>query len=343
MQDKAKLVRSSAVSSAESADWFLLVLPGAIWGASFLFIAEAMRSIGPNGVTFVRILIGFATLSLFPAARRPVMRSDWAGIAGLGILWLAFPLSMFPFAEQRVSSALTGMLNGANPLFTVVVAAVLARRAPARQILTGVAVGMAGTVLMALPTIGAGHNSAAGVGMIMAALVSYGFALNIARPLQQRNGALPVIWRAQMVALVLTAPLGLPDVIAARWRPGSVAALIALGALGTGLAHVVMSVAAGRLGATCASGTTLLIPAVALVLGVVVRGERVALLSVVGGVVSVGGAWVMRRAQNSYQGESSRDLRARAASFSELSTGSARFSRLQVGASDSGNFVRDES
>src|SRR3984885_15314483 len=290
--------QSSSASRSEGTDWLLLLVPGLVWGASFLFIDEGMRSIGPNGVTFVRILIGFATLSLFPAARKPVIRSDWLGIVGVGVLWLAFPLSMFPFAEQHVSSAITGMLNGANPLFTAIVAAVIARRAPAPRIMASVAVGMAGAGFTALPTIGEGPSSAAGVGMIMAALVSYGFALNIARPLQQRNGALPVIWRAQMIALVLTAPLGLPDMLVAHWSPGPVAALLALGALGTGLAHVVMSVAAGKLGATRASGTTFLIPAVALVLGVVVRGDKVAWLSIVGSVVCVGGAWVMRRAQN---------------------------------------------
>src|SRR5208282_896265 len=180
MQNTAKLAWSSIASFAEGADWLLLVVPGLIWGASFLFIAEGMHAIGPNGVTFVRILIGFATLSLFPAARKPVMRSDWAGIAGLGVLWLAFPLSMFPFAEQHVSSALTGMLNGANPLFTAIVAAAIAQRAPARRILAGIAVGMTGTILIALPASGEGQSSALAVGMILAALVSYGFALNIA-------------------------------------------------------------------------------------------------------------------------------------------------------------------
>ena len=150
--------------------------------------------------------------------------------------------------------------------------------------------------------------------MIMAALVSYGFALNIARPLQQRNGALPVIWRAQMVALVLTAPLGVPHVIAAHWRPDSMVALLALGVLGTGVAHVVMSVAAGRLGATRASGTTFLIPAVALVLGVVVRGETVSLLSVGGSVMCVGGAWLMRRAQNPREEAGAGELQIRQSS-----------------------------
>jgi drug/metabolite transporter (DMT)-like permease len=105
-------------SEVGAADWLLLVVPGVIWGASFLFIAEGLRAIGPYGVAFVRIAVGFATLTVIPAARRPVTRAAWPGIVLLTVLWIAFPLGLFPFAEQRVSSALTGMLNGATPLFT---------------------------------------------------------------------------------------------------------------------------------------------------------------------------------------------------------------------------------
>jgi drug/metabolite transporter (DMT)-like permease len=331
MQGRVKVSRSLPGTQAGAADWLLLMVPGVIWGASFLFIAEAMRSVGPNGVTFGRILVGFATLSLFPAARKPVLGSDWAGIAGLGVLWLAFPLSLFPFAEQHISSALTGMLNGANPLFTAIVAAAIARRAPTARVLAGIGVGLAGAILMALPTIGAGHSSAAGVAMILAALVSYGFALNLARPLQQRNGALPVIWRAQMVALLLTSPLGLPDLMAAHWKAGPFVALLALGALGTAVAHAVMSVAAGRLGATRASGTTFLIPAVALLLGVVVLGEKVALLPVAGSVVCVGGAWLLRRGQNPREEPGSGNQQTRPQVIQERPLGALRFSAVQVG------------
>jgi drug/metabolite transporter (DMT)-like permease len=278
-------------------DWVFLIVPGAIWGASFLFIAEGLEAMGPNGVTFTRILVGFLTLSLFPGSRRAIGRDDWLGTALVGVLWMAFPLSMFPYAEQRVSSALTGMLNGAVPLFTAIVAAGIARRWPSRDIGFGIAVGLAGGVLMALPTVGQGRSTAVGVLLILAALVSYGFALNVARPIQQRQGALPVIWRAQAVALVLTAPLGLPEVLRANWSLGPVLALLALGALGTGVAYVLTVLAAGRIGATKASATAFLIPPVALLLGVVVRGEQVAGLSVLGGVVCLAGAWLMRRAQ----------------------------------------------
>jgi drug/metabolite transporter (DMT)-like permease len=207
-------------------DWILLVLPGLIWGASFLFIAEGLDALRPNGVTFARIAIGFATLSVIPAARRPIRRSDWWPCAALGVLWLAFPLSMFPFAEQRVSSALTGMLNGATPLFTATVASLVARQLPGRATLVGLAVGFTGTVVMALPGLSTGTASS-----------------------QQAVG----------VCLIL-APLGVPAFMDAHWSARSVAALLALGAFGTAIAHVIAATTAGRLGATRASATTFLMP-----------------------------------------------------------------------------------
>jgi len=277
-------------------DWTLLALPGLIWGASFLFIAEGLEALAPDGVTFVRFVIGFLTLSFVRSARRPVLAGDRSGIVWLGVLWLAFPMSMFPHAEQHVSSALTGMLNGAMPLFATTVACVIARRLPSPPLVAGLFVGLAGAFLIAWPSLGAGGNSKGGVLMIVAALASYGVAINLARPLQQRNGALPVVWRALAVALVLTAPLGIPALLNARWSLRALLAMVALGSLGTAVANVVMAIAAGRIGATRASATTFLIPIVALTLGVAIRAEQVATLSLVGGVVCLAGAWLIRRA-----------------------------------------------
>ena len=278
--------------------WLLLAIPGLIWGASFLFIAEGLRSVGPNGVCFMRILVGFATLALFPSARKPVERVDRSAVAWLGVLWFAFPLTMFPFAEQRVSSAMTGMLNGANPLFATLVASYVLRRAPSRGVAVGLSVGMAGTALIALPAMNEGQSSMLGVGMIMAAMLSYGLALSIARSLQQKYGAVPVIWRAQGLALLLTAPLGLPELLDARWTLGPLLSMLALGVFGTALANIAMAASAGRFGAARASSTTFLIPVVALVLGVLVRGEHVALVSVIGCLVCLTGAWLMKRASS---------------------------------------------
>ncbi len=274
-------------------DWALLVVPGVIWGASFLFIAEGLAAAEPNGVTFTRLAIGFLTLSLFPSARKPVARADWTGTAALGVLWFAFPLSMFPFAEQHVSSALTGMLNGATPLFVAAVASLIASQLPGRGTIAGLAIGFAGAVVMALPALG-GSSSAFGVGLILAALVSYGIALNVARPLQQRNGAVPVIWRALGVALILTAPLGLPAALDGHWTLRPALAMLGLGAGGTAIATILTATAAGRMGATKASVSAFLIPVVALVLGVVIRHETVTVISLIGAAICLLGAFILR-------------------------------------------------
>ena len=282
-------------------DLLLLIIPGVIWGTSFLFIAEALEAIGPNGLTFLRLAIGFATLAFFPSTWRSIAPRDWGSIAVLAVVWMAFPLSLFPHAEERVSSAVTGMLNGAGPLFVAIVASTLTRKLPSRNVAVGLLVGVAGAVLIALPAIHEGRSSTAGVVMILIALISYAVALNLAQPLQHKYGALPVIWRAQAVAMLLTAPLGMPELVDAHWTRGPLLSIVALGAFGTAIAFVLMATAAGRVGPTRASATVFLIPGVALLLGVLVRGETVAMLSVLGSAICVAGALVMRRAQSAPQ------------------------------------------
>jgi drug/metabolite transporter (DMT)-like permease len=121
-------------------------------------------------------------------------------------------------------------------------------------------------------------------------------------PLQQRNGALPVIWRALGVAVVLTAPLGVPSLLAGRWSLWPAVSLAALGAGGTGIAYVMTATAAGRMGATVASVNNFFIPVVALALGVSLRHEQVSWTSVAGAAVCLIGAWLIRRARLEAEG-----------------------------------------
>lgn len=287
---------ATAAGSSHVLDWTLIVAPGLIWGASFLFIAEGLEASPPDGITFLRFVIGFLVLACVPGARAPLARGDWPSVALLGLVWMAFPMSLFPHAEQRVSSALTGMLNGAIPLLAAVAGTVFTRTRPPRAIVWALGVGFSGAVLMAVPGLERGGTEATGVLLIGVALVAYAVAIHLARPLQQRSGALPVVWRAIGVSLLVTAPLGLPALTHAHWTPRAAACVFALGAFGTAIANVVMAIAAGRLGATRASGTAFIIPVMALVLGVTIRGEQVAPLAMAGGALSLAGAWLLRRA-----------------------------------------------
>ncbi|MFM8310615.1 MAG: DMT family transporter [Ilumatobacteraceae bacterium] len=277
-------------------DWVRWLTPGVVWGTSFYFIAEGLEAFPAALITPMRIAFGFLTLALVPAARAArIDRVDWRRLALLGVIWMAVPLSIFPFAEQTVSSSVVGMLNGATPIFVTTVAAGIARRMPGTRQLAGIALGFAGVALIALPA-GTGESSWGGVALIIGALVFYGFALNVAVPLQQRYGALATMWRVQGVAFLLTAPFAITsaDDIATdspRLWP-AFAALVGLGVLGTALAYVMMADNAGRLGSTRASASVYLIPVVSLLLGALVRHEHVDALSIAGCAVALVGAYV---------------------------------------------------
>ncbi|MGQ0848896.1 MAG: DMT family transporter [Actinomycetota bacterium] len=276
-------------------EWLLFLGPGLIWGSSFFLIAIGLRSLPPALITPMRLAFGLTALSLFPAARRPIERGDWPRVALLGAVWMAIPLSMFPFAEQRVSSALTGMLNGANPIFTAAVTWMLLKRPPGPFQRWGLLAGFVGTVLIALPSLGEGRSEAIGVGLIFIALFCYAIALNVAVPLQQKYGSLPVFRRAQMVGLALTVPVAIPTLGEARLEGGPVAAILVLGVFGTGVAYILMGRLAGQVGATRASVSTYLIPVVSVLLGVIFLAEDVHPVSLLGSAIVLAGAWLSSR------------------------------------------------
>ena len=280
-------------------DWAALAIPGLIWGSSFYLIAEGLDSFDPFVVTWMRIVFGFLVVISVPATRQRVPRGSWPTLALLGVVWLAIPLSLFPLAEQRVSSSLTGMLNGATPIFAAIVAAIVVRRLPPQRQIVGLAIGLLGIVLIAAPTwsqTGQGGSSAAGILMILAALACYGVALNVAGPVQRQLGSLPVIGRALAVAVVLVAPLGIAGMTGSDFTWRSALAVAVLGAFGTGVAYVMMASNAGRYGSTRAASTTYLIPAVSIVLGVAFRGESVEWVALAGCAVALAGAYLVNTA-----------------------------------------------
>jgi drug/metabolite transporter (DMT)-like permease len=278
-------------------DWALVSLASIIWGASFLLIAEGLEAMEPGVVAWLRIAFGFAALAAVPAARRArIERDDLPRIALLATVWLAIPMTLFPVAEQWVSSSVAGMLNGALPLFSAPISAFFLRRAPGRNQLLGIAVGFVGVVAISLPSMQGGSKTALGASLVIVAMVSYGFAGNLMVPLQQRYGAIGVIWRVQMVGLVLTLPYALVGVgdSTLEWKP--MGAVFILGALGTGVAFVAAGTLMGRVGATRGSIIAYLIPVVALILGVLLRDEHVEAIAIAGlGLVLVG-AYLTSRA-----------------------------------------------
>lgn len=281
-----------------SSEWALLAAIAGIWGSSFLFIEIGLEHFGPGLVAFGRVAIGAITLASMPRSRRPIERADRPRVALLGLFWMAAPLLLFPIGQQWIDSSVAGMLNGAVPIFAAITAAILLRRRPAGRQLAGIALGFVGVLAVLWPATRDADATALGASLIVLAVICYGIAVNLAVPLQQRYGALPVLLRAQLVALVLLAPAALVSLPRSEFAWSSALALAALGFFGTGWAFVAMTTLVGRVGATRGSVAIYFVPVVAIALGVAFRDEDVAAISLVGTALVLAGAYLTSRRES---------------------------------------------
>ena len=280
-----------------SADWGLFVSVAVIWGASFLFIDIGLDALPPGVITLLRVGLGALALAVLPLPRQhtSIRAEDRLRLVTLSVVWVAVPFTLFPIAEQHISSAVAGLLNGGTPIFAAIFAMVLLRQPTRGAQLLGIAVGFVGVVLVSLPSIGEGSNETFGVALVVLATVCYGFAITIAGPMQQRYGSVNLMAKVLALATIWTAPYGLWQVDDASWELGPVIAVAVLGVVGTGIAFALMGTLVGRVGSTRASFITYLIPVVALALGVAFRDDEVFVLEIVGVVFVIGGAVLASR------------------------------------------------
>lgn len=275
-----------------AAEWSLVALTATIWGSSFVLIATGLDAFAPPIVAFARVFLGALTLSLMPGAKRAVERDDWPSIVLLSLLWTVIPLLLFPIAQQWVDSSVAGMINGVVPVLAAVMAAFLLRRLPGPAQIAGIAVGFVGVMLIAAPNVVGADASPLGVGLLLLAVTLYSLSSNLAVPLQQKYGALPVLSRALWVAVPIMAPIAALAIPHSRWDWQSALAMVPLGVLGTGIAFVAFVTLLGRAGATRGAISVYLTPVVAIILGVSVRNEDIHFLALIGSALVIVGAWL---------------------------------------------------
>jgi drug/metabolite transporter (DMT)-like permease len=276
-------------------EWTLLVAVAAMWGGAYLLVAYALAGFSPALIALLRLALGAAALVCIPQARRPIAVQDWPAVILLGLTWMAAPFLLFNVAQQHIESSLAGVINGALPLFAALTAALLLRRAPRAIQVLGLVVGFIGVLVVTLPAASGARATAFGVALAVLATALYGFATNLAVPLQQRYGALPVILRSEIASLVVLLPYGSVGLAHVQFSWASFMSIVGLGIFSTGIAYVAMTTLVGRAGAVRGAVAIYFIPIVALVLGTSFRGESVRPSSLVGVLIILGGAFIVSR------------------------------------------------
>ncbi len=254
--------------------WLLFLAMSVIWGVPYLLIKVAVEDLSPVVVVFGRCLIGAALLLPWTIARghlRPALR-QWRWLLAFTLLEMTGPWLLLGYAEQTLSSSLTGLLVAAVPFVAAIAGRVLGeeRLTPVR--LAGMGLGVAGIALL----LGLDVGGAAWVPLAAVALtvVGYGTApLIVTRKLGDVHGV-----AASSVALAVTAvvyaPFALTRLDEVSAAPGTALLSVAvLGVVCTAVALSLFFALIREVGPQRALVITFLNPAVAVLLGVLLLDE----------------------------------------------------------------------
>ncbi len=280
--------------------WFAKYLAaGLIWGSSFLFIAVGVKALPPVGVAFWRLAIGAITMYAIvrlSGQRLPREPRVWGIMAIGGLFMSAIPFVLFSYAEQHVSSGLAGIINAATPVMTVLMILLFFRdERPNRQTLIGLAIGLIGVAVVLGAWNGFGTSDPTAVLALIGAIACYGFGTPFMRRfigplgLPASASTFGQISTATLILtpFYLTGPLTIGEV-----RIETILAMLALGALGSGIAYWLYYGVIAAVGSTIASSVTLITPLVAVSLGILLLGEQPHWYEPVGGlIVILGAAW----------------------------------------------------
>lgn len=272
-----------------------------------MFIKVELDALDPLEVALARVLFGAITLILVLAIRReglPRGRTVWRDLFIVALFYNSIPFSLFAFGEQHASSIVAAIGNATTPLWTVVFAiALLPNERATTSRIVGVLIGFVGVLVLLGPWAGLGGPSLLGTLLCLGPGVCYGIAFTYTRrqlsgrpePLVSLAAAQVLLGTLQM-AIVTPFFSDVPTHITLKiW--GSI---LALGALGTGLAYVLSYDIIGRAGATTASLVTYVVPLFATFFGVVLLNESLSWNEPVGALIIIAGAavsqGVLRRA-----------------------------------------------
>jgi drug/metabolite transporter (DMT)-like permease len=271
---------------------------GIAWGIPYLFIKVAVSELEPGMVVLARS--GLAAILLLPLAffRREVVQvvRRWKPMLAYTIVEIILPWYFLSSAEQRLPSSTAGLLLATVPLAGVAIAFAMGRpERLSRLNWLGIALGMLGVAaLVGLDIAGSDLIAVAEMGVVVV-----GYALGpaiLARWMSDLPGVGVVA-----VSLAATAVVYVPFVLLTGVWPSQVpsteviVSIIVLAVICSALAFLLMVALIGEIGPVKATAITYVNPAVAIIAGVLVLGERVTVWTIVGFTLVLSGSWLVTR------------------------------------------------
>ncbi|CAN5648356.1 DMT family transporter [soil metagenome] len=257
-------------------DFAGLVLLGALWGGSFLFIRVAVPALGPFLLAELRVALAAVALFLFAlaAGRVPEIRHRWRSFLVLGFLNAAVPFSLISAAEIHLTASLAAILNSTTVMFSAIVAAVWIGDVLTARKAIGIVLGIIGvSVLVGWDPLPLSGGVLLAVAAMLVASLSYALGATYAK--RSFSGIPPVGMAIGQLGGAIALLLPLAVVSLPEEAPSLVVALSMLGLalLSTSVAYLIYFRLIENVGPTSTVTVTLLVPVFGLLFGVLLLEE----------------------------------------------------------------------
>jgi drug/metabolite transporter (DMT)-like permease len=261
------------------------------WSSAYAGIAYALASFTPGEVALARLAIGSLCFALLIWARRVPLprRSDWLQLAVLGLLGLTVYHLCLNYAETRIASGTAAILISLVPATTTTLSALwIGERIDARRML-GLGVALLGVVLVVLAS-GKQVTFQPMAGLVLVSVIVCSIFFVGQKPLFVRNDMIGVTAFGFFAGTLGAVPFGLGLPHALMLAPWShIAALLWLGIAPTFVGYLAWNAALRRAPASQVSSFIYFSPPIAVFIGWIWLGEEPGWLTLIGGVITVGG------------------------------------------------------
>jgi drug/metabolite transporter (DMT)-like permease len=261
------------------------------WSSAYAAIAYALVSFSPGDVALARLLIGALCFGVLMVVRRTPLpqRRDWPQLALLGVLGLTVYHLALNYAETRIASGTAAILISLVPAATAAVSAVCLHERLSMRALIGLSVALVGVVLVVLASGKQVKFEPMAALVLISVLVSAIYFVG-QKPLFARNSMIGVTAFTFFAGALGALPFGLhlpQALVAAPWK--HIAALVWLGLAPTFVGYLAWNAALRRASASQVSSFIYFSPPIAVLIGWLWLDEKPGWLTLVGGVITVGG------------------------------------------------------
>jgi drug/metabolite transporter (DMT)-like permease len=268
-----------------------------LWASAFVGIRAAGRDLSPGPLTLLRLAVACLILGAIVLVRRerwPAGR-DWVFIVACGLLWFGLYNVVLNEAERRVDAGTAAMLVNVGPLLIALLAGVILREGFPPTLFAGIAVALAGSIVIGFATSGGTARAGWGAVLCIVAAALYAGGVVIQKPLLKRISALQATFLSCAVGMVACLPFA-PTLVSelGSARGDAIGWALFLGAGPTALAFTTWAYALARTTAGKMGATTYLVPPIAVGLGWLILHESPPAAALAGGALCLAGVAVSR-------------------------------------------------